>query len=54
MIWRLIWRNVSSRLIRQAGGYYENFDAKTGKGLKTKAYTWTFFRTFAPVARVWS
>ncbi len=29
------------RLIRQAGGYYENFDAKTGKGLKTKAYTWT-------------
>lgn len=29
------------RLIQQAGGYYENFDAKTGKGLKTKAYTWT-------------
>jgi len=29
------------RLIRQAGGYYENFDAKTGKGLKTKAYTWS-------------
>ena len=29
------------RLICQAGGYYENFDAKTGKGLKTKAYTWT-------------
>lgn len=29
------------RLIHQAGGYYENFDAKTGKGLKTKAYTWT-------------
>ncbi|HKW30870.1 MAG TPA: hypothetical protein VJT54_16170 [Verrucomicrobiae bacterium] len=29
------------RLIRQAGGCYENFDAKTGKGLKTKAYTWT-------------
>jgi hypothetical protein len=29
------------RLIHQAGGYYENFDAKTGKGLKTRAYTWT-------------
>ena len=29
------------RLIQQAGGYYENFDAKTGKGLKTRAYTWT-------------
>lgn len=29
------------RLIQKAGGYYENFDAKTGKGLKTKAYTWT-------------
>ena len=29
------------RLTQQAGGYYENFDAKTGKGLKTKAYTWT-------------
>jgi len=29
------------RLVQQAGGYYENFDAKTGKGLKTKAYTWT-------------
>ena len=29
------------KLINQAGGYYENFDAKTGKGLKTKAYTWT-------------
>ena len=29
------------RLVRQAGGYYENFDAKTGKGLKCKAYTWT-------------
>lgn len=29
------------RLIQQAGGYYENFDDKTGKGLKTRAYTWT-------------
>lgn len=29
------------RLIHQAGGYCENFDAQTGKGLKTKAYTWT-------------
>ena len=29
------------RLTQHAGGYYENFDAKTGTGLKTKAYTWT-------------
>lgn len=29
------------RLTQHAGGYYENFDAKTGVGLKTRAYTWT-------------
>jgi len=29
------------RLIQKAGGYYENFDAKTGQGLCTKSYTWS-------------
>jgi glycogen debranching enzyme len=28
-------------LIRKARGYYENFDAKSGQGLRTKAYTWS-------------
>lgn len=29
------------RLIATAGGYYENFDAKTGRGLRAPSYTWS-------------
>jgi len=29
------------RLIAKAGGYYENYEARSGQGLRCKAYTWT-------------
>ena len=29
------------RLVTKAGGYYENFDSKTGEGRRCKGYTWT-------------
>lgn len=38
---REIGRKFCSMLENRAGGNYENFDAKTGKGLRAPGYTWT-------------
>lgn len=35
----LAWKY--DRLITKAGGYFENFDAKTGQGLRAPSYTWS-------------